>query len=245
MAWSAFPIGNATAVTKRITQVAHGYDANDYGIILRFDGADYVEAQADTDVHSQVVGMLTKVVDVDTFEITEVGFVTGLTAQAPYTPGDLYWLDPSNPGEITPTKPTTIGQYLAPLFIATSASTGHFVTNIGERIDSLDEFNTVVVSVDTQMAAGTRYVANDVTQLSFNLPTSAAVGDTVAVGSINTGGFKITQNANQYIDFNGVTSTVSTGEVELTSPNGGFELICTVTDDGWLAQAITGLYNVT
>lgn len=245
MAWSAFPVGNAQQVTRRVTQVAHGFTIGQYGLILTFDGSDYVPAQGDSQANSNVVGMLTKVLDVDTFEYTITGYVSALTYQAPYVAGTLYWLSPTNPGELTDTKPTTIGQYLSPLFIATGNAEGVFVANVGEIIDSLDQFNTIVTALDMQTQAGVRYVANDGAQLTFNLPVNAVVGDTVGFGSINTGGFKVTQNLNQYVDFNGTTSTISTGEVELTSLHGGFQVINTVVDDGWLAQAITGLYNVT
>lgn len=79
------------------------------------------------------------------------------------------------------------------------------------------------------------YIANYATLLTFTLPATASVGDVVRVIGLGDGGFKIAQNASQYIqwDESTTTTTGTGGYLASTDDNDAVELICTVTNNGW------------
>lgn len=117
-AWSA--IGGGGTI-DRINQASHGFVVGD---ILYLNGTTYTKAIATAANTAEVVGMVSRVVDSSTFELTISGEVTGLTG---LTAGEAYFLSPSSAGTMTITEPTTIGQISLPLGVA-SSTTSFYVT---------------------------------------------------------------------------------------------------------------------
>ena len=117
-AWSS--IGGGGTV-DRITQASHGFVLGD---ILYLSGSTYTKAIATAANTAEVVGMVSRVVDSSTFEMTISGEVTGLSG---LTAGEAYFLSPTTAGAMTITEPTTIGQVSLPLGVA-SSTTSFYVT---------------------------------------------------------------------------------------------------------------------
>lgn len=123
--------GPGGSSTEDIAQTAHGLSVQD---VVRFDGTDYVKAQADTPEHAEVVGMVSEVADPDNFTLAVVGKVDGLSA---LVAGTVYFLDPTTAGALTDTEPSTIGQVSKPLLIADSSSSGFLFNFRGEQVADL------------------------------------------------------------------------------------------------------------
>lgn len=79
------------------------------------------------------------------------------------------------------------------------------------------------------------YIANNGSLVTLTLPATAAVGDVTRVIGLGAGGWKIAQNASQYIswDESTVTTTGATGYLSSSDDHDAVELICTVTNNGW------------
>ena len=109
-----------------VTQTAHGFSEGDW---VRFNGTDYVLAQADTFVNSEGIGVISTVLDVDTFVVQSAGFNS--SSFSGLTPGAMYWLSPSSAGDMTATEPTVDGQISKPVFIAITSGSGWILEQRG------------------------------------------------------------------------------------------------------------------
>lgn len=107
------------SLSLSVTQVSHGLVV---GNIIRISNVGtYVKAKADSVANStSVVGIVTAVMDVDTFTFQYGGIIDVLAGLSVGLP---YFLDPTTLGGYTPTLPTTAGQTVLPLFYALSATT--------------------------------------------------------------------------------------------------------------------------
>lgn len=76
-----------------VNQSSHGLSV---GNAIRHDGAKYVKAQADNDVNAQVCGIVSSVVDTNSFRFVSEGFIPG-----GWTPGAEYFLSTTVPGLLT------------------------------------------------------------------------------------------------------------------------------------------------
>jgi hypothetical protein len=113
------------ATAKIVSQAAHGFTV---GTILRFDGTAYVKAQADAEANAEVIGMVSEVINPNSFRLVSEGFVSGLTA---LTPASTYRLSTSTAGAMQLAAPTQNGQIDKPVFNALTATTGYFIQSRG------------------------------------------------------------------------------------------------------------------
>jgi hypothetical protein len=109
--------GAATSETT-VVQTGHGLAVQD---VVRLSGTNYVKAQADSLANARAVGIVTAVVDANTFRIRSHGYVTGLSG---LSGGSVYYLSPTTSGLLTTTEPTAAGQVSMVVFIADSSSSG-------------------------------------------------------------------------------------------------------------------------
>ena len=112
-AWSG--IGGGGTV-DRINKVGHAFVVGD---VLYLNAAVYEKARADAANTAEVVGMVSRVIDVDNFEMTlsgEVGGLTGLVA------GEVYFLSAATAGLLTVTEPSVVGQVSLPVGVASSTT---------------------------------------------------------------------------------------------------------------------------
>jgi hypothetical protein len=118
------------AIAKLITQADHEFVA---GNVLRRTLGGYALAMADTPDNAEVCGIVIQVPDADTFRMAIEGHVdcfTGLTADT------VYWLDPAVPGGLTDVQTIVPGEIQKPVVIATSDTSGYFVTLRGLIVPS-------------------------------------------------------------------------------------------------------------
>ena len=105
-------------VTKRITKLAHGFAK---GNAIGWSGGVYSKAIADGTYDGEIVGIVKSVVSPDVFDLTQSGYVTGLTG---FVTNSTYFVSPTVAGALTFTSPTTVGHLVKPMFVANSATSG-------------------------------------------------------------------------------------------------------------------------
>ena len=140
--------GNGTALSDSIMQINHGFSIGD---AVRFDGTEWVWSQADSDVDSEVYGLVSNVIDLDNFTITTSGYIVGLSG---LIPGTTYFLSAQIPGGLTSTEPLADGQVSKPLFLATSSSSGLYIDMRGELISIGGSPDTYTNETPTPVTVG-------------------------------------------------------------------------------------------
>jgi hypothetical protein len=120
----------AGGTVDKITQTAHAFLV---GEVLYYTGTAYARALANAANTSEIVGMVSRVIDANTFEATLEGKVTGLTG---LTAGEAYFLSPTVSGGITITEPTVLGQVSLPVGIAISATVIYVRSSRGAVVGS-------------------------------------------------------------------------------------------------------------
>jgi hypothetical protein len=181
--------GSASALSKTITQVSHGFIVGD---IVRISAGTYVKSLADAPANAEVSGIVTEVTDTDNFTLTQSGYITGLSG---LTSSEAYFLSPTVAGEMTIVGPSTIGQVSKPIFFSDSTTSGWFDIYRGVEVVGANSFLEIANNLsDLDNAATARTnlgveIGVDVQAHSINLdnlpnitvsitaPTSPAVGD--------------------------------------------------------------------
>lgn len=87
------------------------------------------------------------------------------------------------------------------------------------------------VTGTTQTAAiNNGYVLNNAALVTLTLPSTASLGDIIAITGKGAGGWRLAQNANQIIHFGNVDTTTGTGgKIESTHRRDSLELVCVVS----------------
>lgn len=160
--------GGSTAsgenVTKEIAKTAHGFAV---GEAIGWSSGNYTKAIADGTYDGEIVGIVSEVVNANTFKLTQSGYVSGLTG---LITNSTYFVSSSLAGDITVVAPTTIGDIVRPILVALSTTTawvlpypGYVITPTvtggtgGTEIFTED----ITVSIDTGKSFG-RYENGDV-----------------------------------------------------------------------------------
>jgi len=106
------------------SQTGHGFVVGD---VLRRASGSFAKALADSDEHAEVVGIVTQVLNANSFGMVSPGKkITGLSG---LVDGRVYFLSDTSAGAYTDTPSATIGHVRKPLFVAISA-TEAILTNI-------------------------------------------------------------------------------------------------------------------
>jgi hypothetical protein len=102
-----------------------------------------------------------------------------------------------------------------------------------------------IVTANTSADVDNGYVTDHATnRLEITLPATAAAGKIVRVSGMGLGGWKIKQNAGQYIKFANLCTVVgTTGYLSSNDDTDAVEMLCIVEDDGW--TVISSIGNVT
>jgi hypothetical protein len=238
MAFTALQF-NANALYQTVIQNGHGFAI---GTIVRYNGAAWVRAQADNLADSESVGMVSFIYDVNTFAITQAGFLSGLTT-GPYTPGFLYYLDTAVAGNIVTLRPSTVGQAIVPLFIAFTATSGFFFNNGAQLVLPGALFAWHVITADQTLAVNNGYFVNGLGSLDLLLPPVASPGDTIIVWDIGGNGFTITQGAGQVVLLGSLSTTVGvTGSIVSVTQGNKLELINTIANTNFVGDPEVGTF---
>ena len=103
-------------------------------------------------------------------------------------------------------------------------------------------WNSVAGTTQTASVNNGYIIANS-SQTTVTLPTTAAVGDIVAVTGLGAGGWVIDYGTGQVIHFLSQDTTTTSGSLTSTQRYNSVELQCIVTNDGWSVIRSSG--NIT
>lgn len=145
-------------VNKKIVNQANTFA---FGEPVYLNGSVYTSAKADNQVKAEVVGVVSRRIDANNFELTFLGEIFGdfspITEDgSALIPGSVYYLSPYTAGRITQTVPIAAGQIHKAVMIATSTTsaivypfTGGILSSpiniatsssIGVNIEQLNQF---------------------------------------------------------------------------------------------------------
>lgn len=87
----------------------------------------------------------------------------------------------------------------------------------------------IVVTADNAFTKNTSFVCNSASLITLTLPSTANVGDVFEVTTINTGAWRIAQNASQTIYYGSTNTTTGVGGyLQSSSPRAACYLKCVV-----------------
>lgn len=86
---------------------------------------------------------------------------------------------------------------------------------------------TDVTGGSATLEAQNGYLADSASLTTFTMPTDSAIGDTIKVVGLGSGGWTIIYSTGQFIKFGSVATTADTGSLSSTLTNDSIELICT------------------
>ena len=139
-AWSSIGGGGTT---DRVTQASHGFVLGD---VLYLNGSTYTKAIATSAAAAEVVGVVSRVLDSSTFDLTLSGEVTGLSG---LVAGEAYFLSPSVAGGITTIEPSVIGQVSVPVGVASSTTSLYVAPKRGNVIGGVNARSQISLSAVT------------------------------------------------------------------------------------------------
>jgi hypothetical protein len=239
MAYSARSL-STNLLEQQISQASHGFTV---GQVLRFTGATYVLAEANSQVDANTSGMVSFVIDANTFGLTQAGYIS----QLPFgvVPGQQYYLSPTVPGGIQLSAPSTAGQYIVALFIPDSTSSGYYFNNEAVPVSSAaPDFIWSTATVSGSMLVNHGYIINSGGLVTLTLPPTAIVGSLFEISGFSSSGWTLAQNNTQILHM-GIDNTTSGvgGSVSSTQRYDTMRFVCAVanTDFAWLS----GVGNLT
>ena len=104
---------------------------------------------------------------------------------------------------------------------------------------------TTVTDATQALVAQNGYVGSRGTAITFTLPTTAVVGDTIEITNIGAGLPVIAQNASQLINYTASTTTTGVGgSLTATQQFSSITLVCTVTNTTFNVLASTGSWTI-
>lgn len=110
--------GSGENVTKLIEQTSHGFDVMD---VVGWSGGTYSLAIADGTYDGEILGLVTKCYNADCFDLTQTGYITGLTG---LVANSTYFLSDTTEGLLTDTKPTETGHIVKSVIVADDTTSG-------------------------------------------------------------------------------------------------------------------------
>lgn len=110
--------GSGEKISKIIPQVSHGFAVQD---VVGFSGTTYNKPIADGTYDGEILGLVTSVPDDDSFELTQAGYVEGLSS---LVANNTYFLSDATAGLLTNTEPTADGSISKAVLLAESGTTG-------------------------------------------------------------------------------------------------------------------------
>jgi hypothetical protein len=142
---------------------------------------------------------------------------------------------------------SSVYPFLAPGLL--TSSDGSVIFTFGHNSIDVTTVNnppwTVVTGTTQTAAVNHGYIANNAGQVTITLPTTCAVGDTIAVTGINNAtGWKIAQSAGQQVFFGAVSTTLgATGSLTSSATRDAVLLLCVVANTTF--NVISSIGNIT
>jgi hypothetical protein len=111
--------------TVRISQTSHGFTIGD---VVGISGSTYNKAIANGNYNGEVIGVITRIISPNVFDITQAGYVNGITGVTPtLVANTTYYLSDVNYGKLITSKPTTLGHVVRAVFATDSGNTSGWV----------------------------------------------------------------------------------------------------------------------
>lgn len=102
---------------------------------------------------------------------------------------------------------------------------------------------TVITSATQAMSVQNGYFANRAGGVTFTLPATAAVGDTMAISAMHSGGWTMAQNAGQTVYMSAASSTTGAGgSLASTAVGDTITIVCRVANTDF--QVINSMGNI-
>jgi len=144
------------STVKEINQAAHGFIPGNVVRLDKITPFGYILAQADTLDNAEAVGVVENVIDANNFELNLRGCIEATTVEwdaatddvgPGLTPGAVYFLSKSNPGEMTQTQPTP-GDISKTMMIAIDSTTAIVMNYVGGLTDPTTGVPTIELTND-------------------------------------------------------------------------------------------------
>jgi hypothetical protein len=105
---------------------------------------------------------------------------------------------------------------------------------------------TEVTGTSANLVQRRGFIPNNGALVTLTLPASSQLGSTIEVVGKGSGGWRISQNAGQSINFGNRTTTVgASGRLDSTNQFDSIRLVCTVADTTWTVLGSQGNITVT
>jgi len=142
--WSSLGGGGTT---DRVTQASHGFVVGD---VLYLEGSTYTKAVATAANTAEVAGVVSRVIDSSTFELTLSGEISGLlaanfTEAALPATGEALFLS-TTAGKMTVTEPSTVGHISIPVGIASGSGSMYVGIKRGVVVGAANARTTISVA---------------------------------------------------------------------------------------------------
>lgn len=98
-----------------------------------------------------------------------------------------------------------------------------------------------VTATSEPAVADNGYIADNAAGVGFSLPATCPFGEFIWIGTVDAGGWTLSQNAGQQIQLGEKSTTIGvTGSLSSTKIGDSVLLVCTVADTNFLALAFVG-----
>jgi len=211
--------GSGEVVQKEVTQTAHGFVVKQPVYI---SGGVYVAAINTSATTAEAVGVVTEVVDVNTFVLTTHGYVDTLSGM---TQDTVYYVPPSA-GAFTDTPPTAsdINSVDKPIFVALSSTAGYVINYRGLKItaqtdveelarDAVGAMATDTATIDFTYNDGANTLTADIKAASVTEAMQVLADNATNNASTSAHGYlkKLSNVSTEYMDGTGNWSTPAGG----------------------------------
>ena len=179
---SSISSGSGERITKSITQISHGFVIND---VIGWSGGTYNKAIANGQYDGEVIGIVTKV-NGDIFDLTQVGYVTGLTGLVTNT---TYFLSDTTAGLLTSIEPTADSHISKAVIMANSSTSGWVLPYAGVTISSGSSvggplIRSVCIPTISYQVTNNDFFIGANNSIAISLPLAPPIGMVVVVADV-------------------------------------------------------------
>jgi hypothetical protein len=211
-------------ITKLICQNSHGFLVKD---VIGWSGGTYNKAIANGLYNGEVLGIVSKCYNANCFDLTQAGYVTGLTSLVTNT---TYFLSDVTPGLLTAVEPTGNTHISKTMLIANSSTTawvlpypGYYITTGttgGGTVTGADNGLTLsgtIIELGGPLIQNT-CINTDAGRLVISGNTSHPFGLYVQSNVVSLGDYNL---ANQYCAYMAVDNSYATPSIDAYVEYGG------------------------
>lgn len=241
-AYSSRPT-STNALQQLVNLTGHGFLV---GQLLANVSGTWQNAKSDTAPNSAGTWMVSIVPSLDTFYVTQSGYLSGLpgpdyTTPSNFTIGAQYFLSATKAGTLTTVAPNLSGESILPCFVADGIKSGYFYGGSGTIIEggSSGGLTPVFITTSQTLTPNTRNFVNGGSQLNLTMPVTSNVNDVIILNSVSSFGYKTVQAAGQQSQVLGQATTLGvSGYIESQNLGDSITLVCVVQNDNWFAEVV-------